>query len=537
MELTLQQFLFEKEPTRFELLNYTSEKQNKNFLVQIFRNHSFELVEHTITPYLDYAGISIDFKYSGYDDSLSFSELRPEADLIILWIDATRYSSRPIQSFLKERVSFLQEHYNKHILIIIYGEEIQIEMPGVTTWNLSSLQNDMKASILDQRAEPVTGTVLSRKALLRISKILGLRYLPSILCPNIKAVVVDLDNTLYCGVLGEEGIEKIVLSDGHNTLQMMLKELTKQGIFLCVVSKNDIRDVNMLLEQRTDFPLRKEDFTFISASWDPKPKMIAQIAEKLNINPDSMLFIDDNIGELQSVAAAFPQIKCIHALENATITCQILELFPGLYRISSSNEDHIRKQDVQANIERNELQRSMSSEDYIRSLQLHLVYDMDNKAQIIRISELSNKTNQFIFNYRRYSEKEIETRIESNAYHVVSISLSDRLSDSGLIGVCVGKDNSDYIIIEECFISCRALGRGIDDVIILGAIKVICDSFKKNNIQVLFQKGPRNIPAEQFIMKHLKAHLDNPAPFHYDIPDDLIDIQYISHYKEAKNAG
>lgn len=529
MLLDLQRFLFEKKPSRMDLLNYTAKKHENNYKVQVFRNHSFELVEHTIPAYLDFAEIGITFSYSGYDDSLSFLELDETADLIVLWVDANRYAVRPIQQFLEERINHLRTHYEKPVLVIPFGETITINQPGVYVWNIDHIQKEMGDSFIDQRAQEVSGTAISRKAMARISEELGLVVFPAVLQPSLKAIVVDLDNTIYSGVLGEDGYENLVLTDGHCNLQKKLKSLAKEGMFLCIASKNDIRDVEELFDKRKDFPLQKDDFTFIIASWESKASMIAELAKKLNIHPDSMLFIDDNIGELQTVVSVFPSIRVIHALDNAEITAYILDHYPRVHRLRATKEDAFRRQDVQANQKRQMLQQNMTPEEYIRSLELKLVFDFDNAAQLVRITELANKTNQFIFNYMRYSQAEVKERLDNPDYRIVSISLSDRLSESGLIGVCVGKNTTKEIEIEECYISCRALGRGIDDVIILGAIQGICDSFQKDMVRVQFQKGPRNTPAEKFVEEHLKDYLDTPKEFSYTTPKDLIDIQMITH--------
>ena len=532
MDLALQSFLFEKKPSRMELLGYTPTVQLEQYHIQIFRNHSFELIEHTIPAYLDYAGMNVRFSYSGYDDSLSFLELDSTADMLILWIDTRRYAQHPIQPFLEERFHQLRSVYSKPVLLVPFGESVKLSQPGVMVWNLDELQKEMGDRFLDERARDVSGTSLSRHAMMRISELLGLQYVPALLCPPLKAVVVDLDNTLYAGVLGEDGAEKLVLTEGHRQLQAKLKQLAGQGLFLCAASKNDIRDVEHLFSVRKDFPLQKEDFTFIAASWESKAAMIRDLAGKLNINPDSMLFLDDNIGELQTVVSSFPSIKAIHALDDAAITAHILEHYPGIMRVNTAREDSVRKQDVQANLQRQELQNSMSPEEYICSLQLQLVFDYDNPAQLLRISELANKTNQFIFNYKRYSQAEVEQRLSADDYRIVTISLSDRLSDSGLIGVCVGHALGDHVEIEECFISCRALGRGIDDVIVLGAIEGICESFGAHRVRVAFQKGPRNVPAEKFVEDHLLKYLDEAEEFSYSLPENLLSIKSVTHKEE-----
>lgn len=525
-QIELQKFIFSQKPTRRMLLDYESNLEKK-YCIQVFRNHSFELVEHTIYAYLDYADLGVKFEYSGYDDSFSFLELNKNADALIIWIDANRYQNIDLNEFLSQRLNYLREVYTKPILLVCYGQNIAITQSNITIFSLDKISDMLGDKFIDERAKAVTGTSLSNKAMLEISKELGLRYIPALLKPALKAIIVDLDNTLYKGILGEDGIDGIVLTENHRLFQQHLKDLSKQGYFICIASKNELEDVELLFEKRQDFPLKKSDFTKLCVSWNQKANAISELEKYLNIHSSSMVFIDDNIGELTSMNMLHPEVKLIQAYEDASVTLQTLKYFPGLLRLSVNVEDAIRKQDTIANEERRKLQSELSKEEYIKSLKLNLVFAHNDFSHSNRIAELSNKTNQFIFSYKRYSQSDIDMRMKSKDYEIISISLSDKLSDSGLIGVCVGKHNNEYIEIEECFISCRALGRGIDDVIILGAISEISKQFGIDCIKVNFVEGPRNMPAGKFVKEYLLDYLEKPRKFNYFIPSGLLQIDII----------
>jgi len=202
-KIELQNFIFSSNATRRKLLEYESEL-SKKYNVQVFRNHSFELVEHTISAYLDYAGIGVNFEYSGYDDSFSFSEVDISADAIIVWVDAKRYNTDNFSGFLKGRLEQLRAMYSKSILLVPYGCDYKSEDNSIVVFSLDDIKNELGDKFTDERVASVTGTSLSNVAMLKISKELGLRYIPAILKPSLKAVVVDFDNTLYKGVLGED---------------------------------------------------------------------------------------------------------------------------------------------------------------------------------------------------------------------------------------------------------------------------------------------------------------------------------------------
>jgi len=526
MQLELQRMLLEQEPSRRALLSYQP-IWPKDFHVQVFRNHAFEMVEHMLGAYLDYARMGISFSYSGYNDSFSFLELDKEADMILIWIDTTRYRLQSVQDFLEDRLSQLRRQYKKPVLVIPFGEALRSGQSGVTVWNLTELRSLLGETFEDRRAQKVTGTPLSGKAMLTVAKELGLRYLPALLRPRLKAVVVDLDYTLYRGVLGEDGAAGLQLTDGHRQLQQQLKMLSEQGIFLCAVSKNDPRDVQELLQNRTDFPLRAENFSRIAASWEPKPDAIGKIAAFLNIGVDSMVFIDDNIGELAAVQMAFSQIGLIHALEDAAVTGRVLDYYPGLLQLIRSEADAGRKADIMANEERQVLQRELPYEEYLRSLAIRLTFTLQNRKQITRMAELANKTNQFIFNYKRYTQAEMEEMLCSPEYVVVSVSLADKLSDSGLVGVCVGRREGEYMVLEECFVSCRALGRGIERIIVCTAIAEMMAYLRCEKLLVRFQSGPRNRPAKDFTAANLFEYLEEAGPFSYTPPEGLVHIEKI----------
>lgn len=529
-EFELQAFLFEKETSRLDLINYAPTIAPSR-RISVCRNHSFELIENTIKPYLEYAGLGVEFLYSSYDDSLSFLELDVTADMVILWLDLTNYKLPSLKNFIEQRITHLREIFTGNILFVPCGENIELSLESlqVERYDLSNLEAQLGDKFFDLRLEAFSGTKLSHLANIEISRDLGLNYLPALLTPNLKGIVVDLDNTLYKGVLGEDGVAGVLLTEGHRQLQTRLKGLSEQGFFVCIASKNDERDVAKLFEEREDFPLTMSDFVQIYANWGSKSDSISSIAEALNISTDSLLFIDDNIGELVSVLEVHPEINAIWAKDDASVTQHILSNYPGLLKLNFKKEDSLRKEDTIANRKRRVMQAALSKEGYIKGLNMQLVYNVDDLTHVDRVTELANKTNQFIFSYRRYSHQQVKTLMQSPEFAVVSVSLSDKLSDSGIIGVVVLKqqthiDGQASAVLEECFVSCRALGRGIDEAIVLGAVSIALKALRAEKLSVDFTKGDRNLPAEQFCNKNLGSLIESPGDFTFELPTNLIEI-------------
>jgi FkbH-like protein len=524
--IDLQKFLFEHNPSRLELVDYVSSTAYTTYTVSVYRNHSFELIEHTIKAYLDYAQLAIRFEYSNYDDTLSFSHLNTSADLILLWIDLSRYQQvEDIYDFIEQRLRYLRSAFEGNILVaLLNGENYVFTIPDIYMIELHEIKVKFGEKYLDERLESFSGTKLSSLALMEISKMLALKYFPSLLRSSIKAIIVDLDNTLYQGVLGEDGIDGIILTNNHRILQQFLLELSKKGFILLCVSKNNHDDVKRMFNTRNDFPLKWDTFTKIYASWDLKSQMIREIKEYLNINEDSMVFIDDNAGEIIEVMSIFPNIKVIHAALNPEITYRVLQNFPGIFRFSNHIEDSLRKSDIRANETRHELQQTLPHEEYIKTLNMVLTYKINNQNDIPRIVELSNKTNQFIFSYKRYKNTQISDLMKDKMTVVISICLKDKLSDSGLIGACVFNKTDKAATLDELFISCRALGRGIEKIMIFSAIKFALDRLNTVLLKINFTKGERNTPAELFVNQYLTSYLHKDDNFNFQNDQNLLEI-------------
>jgi len=494
--------------------------------VYVCRNHSFELVEHTIGAYLDYAGISLRFEYSDYDDSLSFINLDTAEDAVLLWIDTSRYQTENVRAFIAERIDYLRGIFKKHILVaLVNDEEFVCNRDGILTLDLHSIKTDLAQNYLDMRLEKFSGTKLSSHALLEVSKMLGLKYFPAMMNVLIKAVVVDLDNTLYQGILGEDGCDGVVLTGKHCELQSLLVDLSAKGIFVCVASKNDRADAERLFAMRSDFPLKWSVFAKTCVSWNAKSQAIGGIKTFLNIHEENILFIDDNIGEIIEVLSVFPSIKVIQAAEDAGVTKTILENHPGIFRFGNGFEDSIRNDDIKANEKRALLKKSMTMAEYTKSLHIKAVYKINNLADANRIAELGNKTNQFIFSYKRYTISEIMDFFEKKSRLIVSIFLKDDLSDSGLIGAGILKVEANTAALEELFISCRALGRGIEDALVLTALQISLDKLKTDRLRINFTKGERNTPAEMFVQKYLKDYIDRDSVFTYHDDEQLLEVK------------
>lgn len=504
-----QSVLFSPRPKRLAIQQLEFDTVDvKHFRVNVWRNHAFEPLVNLVSTYLRFGGISVVFNCSDYDDSLSFGNYST-ADVELIWLDADRYQLESDFTswldWLRDRLYALRERSEAIFIIAIClsngAEKIAFQslidsFPGVHFADLMGASEEEKFKLFDPRTAAISGTVLSSAAQVMLARRLGCHWLPAAILPPIKAVALDLDNTLHSGILGEEGIDGVELTPAHARLQSYLRALQVEGIFVTLISRNDLRDVESLFERRTDYPLAWSDFSAAEVSWEEKSTSIVRIADTLRIGIDATLFIDDNIGELLSMNLRRPEAKTIHAHEDADITLCTIKHYPGLWRWNREKDNLVRVADLKASAERARLLSSNEAvSEYFHSLGVTLAYANDSMPEISRMAELCGKTNQFNLALRRLGEFELSKFIISPDSNITSVHLKDRLSDSGLIAVIAARKLGRQLCIEELCLSCRSLGRKLETEIIVGAIVGMPIFVDCSEVLFAVKLGPRNEPA------------------------------------------
>lgn len=514
---TAQSVLFAPQVSRLALMELnlptgTGQKMTAN----VWRNHAFEPLQPLVGPYFAYRGWRVNFHLGAYDDALLFSE-KQKADIEIVWLDSDRFLARmPFAvwiEWLEERLRALRATTTAPILLVTWGrgdkeadslQWLADRLPAVFFADLEAVCFATGAQLRDSRSSTLAGTPLSKTAQILAARELACHWLPGALLPPVKAIVLDLDHTLHAGVLAEEGIEWVQLTPAHTDLQHYLKLLRDRGIFLALASRNERSDVEALFAQRQDYPLRWEDFSAVEVSWDDKAAAVERIAKTLRIAPDAVLFVDDNPGELASVGMRLPQVHTVHARADAHLTQQAIHFYPGLWRWKIESEDAKRIQDAKANTERESLAASVTDPlEYFQSLQISLAYFYNPKEQLSRLADLCNKTNQFNLALRRFNLAELANRMEREDACVASVQLTDRLADSGVIAVIVAERSGTQLRVEELCISCRALGRHLEDTIILWTLRNMPIADDCCELVFRIRQGPRNQPALDWLAGRL----------------------------------
>ena len=288
-----------------------------------------------------------------------------------------------------------------------------------------------------------------------------------------KCVVLDLDNTLWGGVIGDDGLRGIQIGElgvGHafSDFQAWLKELKNRGILLAVCSKNNEENAKEPFEKHPEMVLRLEDFSMFVANWEDKASNIRQIQKTLNIGMDSLVFLDDNPFERNLVRSMIPEITVPELPEDPALYLQYLRGL-GLFETASySAEDSGRTKQYRELAERAVFEATFQSyDDYLEGLEMKAVAAPFDAFHYPRIAQLSQRSNQFNLRTVRYTEAEVEEIAQDDSRIGLYFMLSDRFGDHGLISVVtLDRQEGGSLFISQWLMSCRVLKRGMEEFIV-----------------------------------------------------------------------
>lgn len=299
---------------------------------------------------------------------------------------------------------------------------------------------------------------------------------------NKKCLVLDLDNTLWGGIVGDDGIEGIKLGNDYPgnvfvDFQRKIKHLKEQGILLTICSKNDIENVYEVLDSHPDMVLNKEDFVRIYANWEPKHVNIEKIAKSLNIGIDSLVFIDDNPFEREMVRNHLDHIAVPEISEESANYVRDLLSTGWFNTLELTEEDKKRTNNYKQQEERQIYKNSTTSiDDYLHGLDIQLTILHPDQFTLPRLTQLNLRTNQFNLTTRRYQQTEMENMVKSGEYIIRGFQAKDKFGDYGIIAsVILQKDfvnNERTIWIRNILMSCRVFSRGIETAIINEVMKL-----------------------------------------------------------------
>ena len=313
-----------------------------------------------------------------------------------------------------------------------------------------------------------------------------------------KCVVLDLDNTLWGGVIGDDGINNIQIGElgagkAFTDLQRWLKQLKERGILLAICSKNDEDTAKEPFEKHPDMILHLDDIAMFVANWDDKATNIKYIQQTLNLGMDSFVFLDDNPFERNMVRSLIPEITVPELPEDPALYVSFLKEQNLFETASYSEEDLTRTKQYQAEIGRVTTQKEFASiDDYLISLEMVAEAKPFDSFHYPRIAQLTQRSNQFNLRTVRYTEAEVEEIAKSDKYITLYFTLQDKFGEHGLISVVIlEKQDAKTLFVNTWLMSCRVLKRGMEEFIVNKMIKTA----KENGFEKVigeYLKTPKN---------------------------------------------
>lgn len=344
-----------------------------------------------------------------------------------------------------------------------------------------------------------------------------------------KCLIIDLDNTVWGGIIGDDGIENIQIGNlgigkAYTEFQYWVKKLKNRGIIIAVCSKNTELIAKEPFEKHPDMVLKLEDITVFIANWDNKVNNIRKIQGILNIGFDSMVFLDDNPFERNIIRENIPGIIVPELPKDPAEYLEYLYSSNLFETISVTVEDLERTKVYQENAQRNLTQHEFVNEhDFLKSLNMKSKVDTFNKFNIPRVAQLSQRSNQFNLRTIRYSEIDIQNISQSQDYFTFAFTLEDKFGDNGLISVVILKKREKAVFIDTWFMSCRVLKRGMEQFIL-------------NSItDFAFQNGFEKIIGEYIMTNKNEIVKDHYEKLNFYFEDNLWKLD-IEKYKKLETS-
>ena len=334
--------------------------------------------------------------------------------------------------------------------------DARVALDGLYAWHNPELWHRAKQEV-SPAAAPMYGELVMRL----VAAQRGRSY---------KALVLDLDNTIWGGVVGDDGVEGLVLGQGSALgeafadFQDYARELSRRGVILAACSKNDENNALEPFERHPEMVLKRSDLASFVANWRDKPANLRAIAEQLNIGLDALVFVDDNPFERDLVRHELPMVAVPEISDDPTSYARTLADAGYFEAVSITDEDRARSGQYQGNRQRDALKaRATDLDSYLHGLEMRLLWRRFDRVGLGRTVQLINKTNQFNLTTRRYTEADVLDVMRDDHAFGVQLRLVDRFGDNGIIGIVIGRlrDDAD-LLIDTWLMSCRVLGRQVE---------------------------------------------------------------------------
>jgi FkbH-like protein len=505
---------------RFDALYDRAPESFATRSVLILRNFTIEPIEPLLRVEAYRTGIRLELAYSGYDPSSETPPAAPDAtpDVAVVALRLEELAPALSADFLqltRGAVADLADDVLERVVSLARGVKARLRCPvlvhnfvlphspsaglsdgqdpggqlntvrRINTTLAERLQGLDGIHILDvdhlfatiglreaadARGARVSGAPLSNAALRALAEA-QVRHIRALRGPAAKCVIVDCDNTIWGGVVGEDGISGLVLGDSgegrfHRDLQQNLVDLSRRGIVLAICSHNDEADVLEVLRTHPDCLLAEDDFAAMRINWEDKAENIVSIAEELNFSLEHIVFIDDSPFECEWISKRLPEV---HVLVWPTDlgtdrTLDDLGLFDSLVL---TDEDRARAELYRADVARRSARAEVATvEDYLRSLEIVATLGRTRAPHLARVAQLTQRTNQFNLTTRRYDIAGLEEVLQEPGSEVIWLDLRDRFGVNGVVGCAILRWRDGVAVIDTLLLSCRVIGRGAEALLV-----------------------------------------------------------------------
>jgi FkbH-like protein len=463
-----------------EIINNDSGLYASNPDIVVIHNRIEDISQNALTHFYSYSDNEI--KNITLSIVLRYEEmiriLRKKSNAQIIIVDFA-YTQNELPSFSGSSLSHSLSTYIQNINNKIWDLCNQITSCHVIKYQQMFIEYGL-SDCIEHKLYFLARIPFSAKAQIEMGKVIA-RTIAAIYTTPCKCLVLDLDNTLWGGILGEDGVEGIKLGDDYpgnvyKSFQRTILSLRDQGVLLAIASKNNSSDALEVIEKHTGCLIKKKHLSSIQINWNDKATNLYEIARELNIGLNSIAFFDDNPVEREWITKQIPDVRVIQAPEDPMLYSKALLDSRLFDKVNLTSEDKSRAEMYKHEKRRSEFHvKSKSVDDFLRGLEMSVKIGLVENITLSRVEQLINKTNQYNLTCRRHTAKDIKNIISRGGI-AIWISVKDKFGDSGIVGTAIAKKQSnDEWIIDTFLLSCRVIGRKLESVLLYYLCKLVKD--------------------------------------------------------------
>ena len=481
----------------------------KPYLVKVLSNITCNQMGATLSYHLFQQGVNASITFGNYDNVVQDSFQTENLNLVIVHYELLNVVGKTdcyVEDFSEDQIEEIAGSLEGELGMILNNLSnvpcVLFDSFTAKTLNISSLRNNKFAHLAERLNRFVAENKAKNTYLMDIDAIIGkigegfsfdkklyllsktlytidfwkeYTYAVSPILLKVtgkakKAIIFDCDNTLWKGILGEDGFDGIDMSAHskigsiYHEVQNMAVWLSKHGVLVGLCSKNNPGDVAEVIEKHPDMALKNDNIVVSEVNWNDKASNLRLIAEELNIGIDSLVFVDDSDFEINLIREQLPQVVCMQ-VPGAIFDYpkQLAEIINAYFYFSDSKADLDKTNQYKQQAQRNQSKRQFGDiESYLKSLEMEVTFHVDDATEIERVSQLTQKTNQLNLCTNRYTDAQIEGVMGSAKQSYISLSVKDKFGDSGLTGVAIVSYSDGKGMIDDFLMSCRVMGRNIE---------------------------------------------------------------------------